>query len=288
MFSIKRYLKLLWFITCLLAFSTTFAQYDYYYYGNGQKIPLLLSPNKVNIKFTPGMTPGDIYNFILSDDALNPNLGPYPFMDGYFILYVLPGNDIKTLIQRLRNRQEVEMANPGYLTTDSMALMVTDRFVVQFYEWVPRSTIDSLNALHGAIIIDSLSPEVPNLFLLKLTGDIDKDVLVTANQYYEEPTTDYSHPDFIAIICMEFCDYIPGDLDGDSSITVSDIVYLINYLFKFGPPPFPFSEIADANCNGRISLTDIVYLINYLVREGPKPEKCFLYSKFIRRSGLSF
>jgi len=162
MFSIKRYLKLLWFITCLLAFSTTFAQYDYYYYGNGQKIPLLLSPNKVNIKFTPGMTPGDIYNFILSDDALNPNLGPYPFMDGYFILYVLPGNDIKTLIQRLRNRQEVEMTNPGYLTTDSMALMVTDRFVVQFYEWVPRSTIDSLNALHGAVIINS-NPHLPEL-----------------------------------------------------------------------------------------------------------------------------
>jgi len=187
----------------------------------------------------------------------------------------LPDNNIEALTQRLRSRQEIELANPVYLTSDSMPLMVTNRFVAQFYPSVSRSYIDSLNAEHGVIIVDSLSAEVPNIFVLKLTGEIDQDVLGTANLYYEEPTTDYSHPDFLVEICIEPCDYLPGDLDGDGSIALSDIVYLINYLFKFGPPQFPLLVIADFNCNGKVSVADVVYLISYLFKEGPKPEKCF-------------
>jgi len=200
MFSIKGYLKIGGLIAVILICSSAFGQNSYYYYGGGIQRPLFLSPDKVTVKFLSTMTQEDIHNFILSERALDPNKEPEPIPDNFLVLYVSPGNDVEALIQRLRSREEVEMANPVYLTQDYMELIVTNRFVVQFYPWVPRSTIDSLNALHGAVIVDSLSLEVPNLFLLKLTGEIDEDVLVTANQYYEEPTTDYSHPDFIAEI----------------------------------------------------------------------------------------
>jgi hypothetical protein len=182
MFSLKILLKIGCLIVGIFICSSAFAQSSYYYYGSGIQRPLLLSGEKVTVRFTPSVTPSDINNFILSDSALDPNKEPEPTREEFMVLYVLPGSDVEDLIQRLREREEVEMANPGYLTTDSMALMVTDRFVVQFFEWVPRSTIDSLNTLHGVVIIDSLSPEVPNLYPLKLTGAIDKNVLVTANQ----------------------------------------------------------------------------------------------------------
>lgn len=63
---------------------------------------------------------------------------------------------------------------------------------------------------------------------------------------------------------------IRGDANSDGKISVSDVVYLINYLFKGGPAPVPI-ESADANCDGKPSVSDVVYLINYLFKGGPAP-----------------
>lgn len=64
--------------------------------------------------------------------------------------------------------------------------------------------------------------------------------------------------------------YITGDANTDGEINISDVVYLINYLFIGGPPPTPLVA-GDANCNGTINATDVVYLINYLFISGPPP-----------------
>jgi bacillopeptidase F len=62
-----------------------------------------------------------------------------------------------------------------------------------------------------------------------------------------------------------------GDVDGDGIINSADVTYLINYLFKGGPPPVLCVEAGDANCNGVVNIADIVYLINYLFKGGPPP-----------------
>jgi hypothetical protein len=64
--------------------------------------------------------------------------------------------------------------------------------------------------------------------------------------------------------------FLQGDANGDKKLNVSDVIYIINYLFKGGPPPNPL-ESADANCDSKISVTDVIYLINYLFKGGPKP-----------------
>ena len=62
-----------------------------------------------------------------------------------------------------------------------------------------------------------------------------------------------------------------GDANGDKELTVSDVVYLINYLFKGGPKPVPELVVGDANCDGSESVSDVIYLINYLFKGGPAP-----------------
>ncbi|NIN01608.1 MAG: hypothetical protein GTO24_26980 [candidate division Zixibacteria bacterium] len=66
--------------------------------------------------------------------------------------------------------------------------------------------------------------------------------------------------------------YWPGDatFDGRKG-DVSDVVYLINYIYKNGPaPPHPIS--ADINGPDRlIDVEDVLYLINYLYKSGPEP-----------------
>lgn len=64
--------------------------------------------------------------------------------------------------------------------------------------------------------------------------------------------------------------YICGDANGSGSVNILDITYLINYIYKGGPPPDPI-ESGDADGSGSINLLDITYLINYLYKGGPAP-----------------
>jgi len=59
-----------------------------------------------------------------------------------------------------------------------------------------------------------------------------------------------------------------GDANGDGSVTVSDVFYLINALFSAGPPPV---GNGDANSDAIVSPGDIFYLINYFFSGGPPP-----------------
>ena len=61
-----------------------------------------------------------------------------------------------------------------------------------------------------------------------------------------------------------------GDANGDGKVSVSDVVYLINYLFKGGPPPIPY-EAGEVNCDAKLTVSDVVYMINYLFKGGPPP-----------------
>jgi hypothetical protein len=64
--------------------------------------------------------------------------------------------------------------------------------------------------------------------------------------------------------------YMIGDANGDRKIDVTDIVYLMNYLFIGGPAPEPL-ETGDADCDGAVDDADVVYLINYLFTGGSAP-----------------
>lgn len=74
----------------------------------------------------------------------------------------------------------------------------------------------------------------------------------------------------VAILAQPIQTFIYGDANGDGDISVSDVVYIINYLFKGGPAPDPLLS-ADVDCNGDVNVSDVVYLINYLFKGGPPP-----------------
>ncbi len=74
------------------------------------------------------------------------------------------------------------------------------------------------------------------------------------------------------ILAYKQCSAKSGDVTGDGSILLPDIIALINFLFRAGPAPNPLCR-GDANGDGSILLTDIVYLINRLFRSGPTPVK---------------
>ncbi|KPJ64694.1 hypothetical protein AMJ44_12275 [candidate division WOR-1 bacterium DG_54_3] len=64
--------------------------------------------------------------------------------------------------------------------------------------------------------------------------------------------------------------FIRGDVNGDGSIDLGDVLYLIAYLYKNGPAPNPLAT-GDVDCSGGIDLGDVLYLIAYLYKNGPAP-----------------
>jgi len=61
-----------------------------------------------------------------------------------------------------------------------------------------------------------------------------------------------------------------GDANANGAIDLGDVLHLISYLYKNGPPP-NFFEAGDTDCNGNIDLGDVLNLVSYLYKGGPEP-----------------
>jgi len=72
---------------------------------------------------------------------------------------------------------------------------------------------------------------------------------------------------FITIYSSEFCE---GDINNSGETDILDVIYLIDYIYKDGPPPDPI-EAANVDGIPPLNILDIVYLINYIYKDGPYP-----------------
>jgi len=60
-----------------------------------------------------------------------------------------------------------------------------------------------------------------------------------------------------------------GDVNGDSSVSISDPIYLLLHLFSTGP--IQCQDAGDADDNGSLNLADAMYLLSYALSSGPAP-----------------
>lgn len=61
-----------------------------------------------------------------------------------------------------------------------------------------------------------------------------------------------------------------GDVNGDTTVNVDDMVYLIAWIIRGGPPPFDTVNANGDLCNS-VDVGDLAYLIGYLFYGGPPP-----------------
>ncbi len=68
-----------------------------------------------------------------------------------------------------------------------------------------------------------------------------------------------------------------GDVDANGIINVLDVILLIDYKFRQGPPPIPEESMGDVNCDGEVNTLDCIYMVDYKFKGGPAPQICFNY-----------
>lgn len=102
------------------------------------------------------------------------------------------------------------------------------------------------------------------LAVYDINGDGDMDIVSTG-------------PDTVSVqrnleVC---CHGMRGNANWDpqDQVNITDITYLVNYMFQGGPAPICMEE-ADANGDGSVNITDVTYLINYAFQGGPAPAAC--------------
>ena len=66
---------------------------------------------------------------------------------------------------------------------------------------------------------------------------------------------------------------ICGDVDnsGEWPPDISDLVFLVDYMFVGGPAPDPMWQADMADCNGEVDISDLVYMVDFMFLAGPEP-----------------
>ena len=62
------------------------------------------------------------------------------------------------------------------------------------------------------------------------------------------------------------------------SITASDVIVGVDFVFKGGGEPAPCAAVADVDCSGDVTASDLIYIVAHLFKGGPLPcDVCTLF-----------
>ena len=93
----------------------------------------------------------------------------------------------------------------------------------------------------------------------------------TASLEFDDWGVDYGHLDIPILAPGDLGDELRGDIDGNGSLNLSDVISLNRYLFGGGTAP-SCHEAADFNEDNRLDLSDSIALLNHLFLGAPGPQ----------------
>ncbi len=114
----------------------------------------------------------------------------------------------------------------------------------------------------------SVEQQIPNL--TDTSHTLTTDLLWGKRYWWKVKANDLNGDSTWSTQVFTFRTMTLGDADNDGSITIADVVFLVEYIFSHGPAPSPYAS-GDADCDGEITIADAVYLIAYIFSQGSAP-----------------
>ncbi len=123
-------------------------------------------------------------------------------------------------------------------------------------------------------------------------GSASNELTIGSDTIYKEPAYCPDDPDyainaasecapprspcgFVIGANQETCPLVCGDVDNSGGVDISDMVYLVAYMFEGGPAPVPL-ESGNVDCSEGVDISDLVYLVDFMFKGGPAPCDCRL------------
>jgi hypothetical protein len=144
---------------------------------------------------------------------------------------------------------EVGVASAGKLHIGNAISGCIDWYITDTYPWLnfdktSGSTPDSvIGAVNGGGLPLGITP---GQFTVHAPGSSNDSIVVNFNVYIAQL----------------------GDANCDGKINMSDVVYIINYIFAGGPAPVPRIWAGDVNCDLTCNIEDAVWLVSYIFSIG--------------------
>jgi hypothetical protein len=160
----------------------------------------------------------------------------------------------------------------GNFDSDSMQVFVSNLFQISGKVGLsdnPPDSNRSVVTIQELGISDTTDKGGSYLFVNLAEGNYH--LRITHEGYVTFDTLIQVSRNLILDFTLEPGPFIRGDANHDGMVNVTDVVYLINYLFIGGPLPVPYSA-GDVDGNTLLNVSDVVYLINYLFVGGPPPK----------------
>jgi hypothetical protein len=92
----------------------------------------------------------------------------------------------------------------------------------------------------------------------------------TGLYYINLVVTEGSSADTTSYYIFHYETYTCGDMNHNSMVNVADVTWLIDFLFRNGPPPVTYPA-GDVNCDSGVNVADLTYLVDFLFRSGRSP-----------------
>lgn len=105
---------------------------------------------------------------------------------------------------------------------------------------------------------------------LSTQGPVPSEFTHATNNDAETILLNYPDSTKISIVHCSAGNLAGGDANFDRVVSSSDIIYLVNYVFKSGTDPVIFN-MGDTDCTGGITASDIIALVGFVFKSGPPP-----------------
>ncbi|MEW5923747.1 MAG: M14 family zinc carboxypeptidase [Candidatus Zixiibacteriota bacterium] len=203
------------------------------------------------------------------------------------------GHDFVSIPGNITTTDNPYGLNPGYAFTGVASDWTEAKFNLDDYAgqdiWIRISSSRGYYSSTNYFYIDDISPVVYFESSTVVASDLTDSGYTFSGKldgtyYYRIRARDaedqwgvISESQSILVYDSDCCVGIRGNVDNDQydQITISDLIYLIDYLVNYGPvPECPPEANVDGSVDGIVDESDMYYLVNYMFYGGPAPDSC--------------